>query len=404
MLTHKRAAAMPALLLIGALAASDLTAAHADLTITSKISASGLPGQPGTPAAPPRQPGNGPQQPAAPGAPGAPNAAQPRQGGPTGQPPSAVPKFPLVVTTYYKEGYARTDVKDGPITLFNAKRGHVYVLNPVDKTYYIKDTPTTGRSRMGTLTVDSKLTLTKQDPAVAANVATVAGAKATKYAVGGTVAVSFKRNADATPRASGDNAAPPPPADGAAPPPPADGAAPPPPTGGEPPAAGTTPGGAGGNRQGRGGNGFSMTTDVSGEIWASDSVKLPTVDPFLLDPLVNELSFNGGGGRRGGGASLTKPLLDQLLELKAIPLKSKLTVSMTNPFNQQKVAITTTFDVVSVNSTSLPDAMFLVPEDYTEVDPPQQGWGGPGGPGGDNGGGNRRGRRNGGGAAPGQDL
>jgi hypothetical protein len=147
-----------------------------------------------------------------------------------------------------------------------------------------------------------------------------------------------------------------------------------------------------------------MTTDVSGEIWASDSVKLPTVDPFLLDPLVNELSFNGGGGRRGGGASLTKPLLDQLLELKAIPLKSKLTVSMTNPFNQQKVAITTTFDVVSVNSTSLPDAMFLVPEDYTEVDPPQQGWGGPGGPGGDNGGGNRRGRRNGGGAAPGQDL
>jgi hypothetical protein len=134
---------------------------------------------------------------------------------------------------------------------------------------------------------------------------------------------------------------------------------------------------------------------IDGEVWVSDSVPLPSTAAYLINPLIAQLSFSGQGGR--GGNLLQKPILDQLLALKDLPLKSKISVSMVSPRTQEKTTVTTTFDVTSVSTASISDNLFKVPDDYTEVDPPAPAWGGgnrgggqggpggggPGGPGGD---------------------
>lgn len=330
MKTINKPVALAASLLAG-LAIASVTPAKADLTITGQVNVSGLP-TPGGPGGGPGGPG---------GAPGGP-------GGPAGGPPRV--QYPETVTTYIKGDYVRTEVKGGEVRIYNGERQRIYHLNPTDKTYWTEDAGDNNGGFGGgrfQIKVDSNLNIKPADTTKAENATQVAGAKAQKYLLSGTVTMSFERN--------DDNG------------------------GGQPAQPQGGNGGNGGRR--RGGFGMGPIT-MSGEVWASNSITLPTDDKFLLAAFSEQLAPGGRQARM-----LVQPLVDQIENLKAIPLKSKISVTIQRQNNP--ITITATYAATSVSTAALDDSLFRAPDDYEHVDPPQRGFGGGGFGGG--GGGRRRG-------------
>jgi len=274
----------------------------------------------------------------------APTAGAP--GRPGGAPAA---QYPQTVTTYIKGDKARTEVKGGEIRIYNGERQRTYFLNPTDKTYWIEDSGDSNRtSRFGTLKVDSTLTLNSADLAKPENSKTVAGSAAQKYVLAGTITVSFQRSTT-------DN------------------------NGAAAPGAGGNDANGAGRRSGRGGMG---PVSMNGDIWVSSTVPLPTDNKFVLAALTGQLS-SGGRNR-----SMASPLTDLVASLKGIPLKSKISATMT--MRDTTRTVTTTYDVKSVSTDSIDDSLFRAPDDYAHVDPPRRGFGG------------RRGGDNGNGGAAGQ--
>ncbi|MDR3710119.1 MAG: hypothetical protein P4L33_17635 [Capsulimonadaceae bacterium] len=312
------------------------TAAVADLTIVSKVDVTGLPTPPG-----------GPQ--GAQGAPGG-QPGGPPQGG-QGRPGGGPSRYPQIITTYIKGTNVRTEVKDGAIRIYNGERKRITVINPTDKTYWTEDTEdSSGRFPFGRLNVDSTVAVKQADTASKENSALVAGAKTQKYGIAGNLQISIQRNDDenGAPDA-GQNAAP-------AAPPNGDGA------------------GQDQGRRGRG-RGFMPTgpIKVAGELWVSNDLKAPD-GKFLQDALYSPIVTIGRF------RMLTAPIVEQLRTLPGLPLKSKVTVSVT--MRDKPVAVTTTFAVQSIKTGDLDDALFERPSDYEHIDAPTFGRGGRRGQGG----------------------
>ena len=152
--------------------------------------------------------------------------------------------------------------------------------------------------------------------------------------------------------------------------------------GGFPGGGGGFPGGGGhrgrrgGGGVGRGGGKRSPATQISGEVWLSDAAKLPDDKKATALPAAQELLSEGGPA--------LKPLTDGLNKKKLLPLYSRITLTRaarrargadqadggrsTEAAPEQTV--TTATQVKSLSQGTLDDALFQLPSDYTQVDPP----------------------------------
>lgn len=280
----------------------------------------------------------------------------------SGGPPS--PLFPETVTTYYKGRYARVEVTGGPVTIYNADSGRVYTLDPDKKTYYVLPLKQVqeGETRLASqepagADLDAKVDVKSPD---GAETRTIAGLIAKEYDVSGSIRVK--------PRDSGGGGL----LGGIF-------------GGGFPGGGGGFPGGGGGHRGRRGGGGGgrggggqgrqSPSTQISGEVWLSDALKLPDDKKATALPTVQEIVF-------GGGPAL-KPLTDDLDKKKLLPLYSRITLTRTTRRSRgsdeggqdsgetpAEQTTSTTVQVKSLSREPVPDALFQVPPAYTQVDPP----------------------------------
>ncbi|BDI29763.1 hypothetical protein CCAX7_18140 [Capsulimonas corticalis] len=347
----------------------------------------------------------------------------------------AAQKFPKTVSIYYKGAKARAEEKGGPVTIYDAAAGKIYTLDTTKKTYYVQslsEIGTGGRAPFAqagaTPPPSSKITLKQTD-----DTQTIASAKAAKFSVDGSLSFGFgfggrfgggggfrggppmggDGNGGGPPGGGDFNGGPP----GGGPP---DGA----PGGGQDDAQG---GGNSARRRGRGrANGARMAppaTKVTGYVWLSDKVKLPSGKGATALPSAQWASVTAFG--------LVKPLADALDAQGDLPLRSEITITRSMPPRPSmgddatgdgtppapieiKTVVTTV--VKSLSTKALSDTLFTVPSGYKKVDPPARPFGrfggrrggansqgnfggGPGGGGGFGGGG----QQGGDGAPPGDD-
>jgi hypothetical protein len=165
--------------------------------------------------------------------------------------------------------------------------------------------------------------------------------------------------------------------------------------GGLPPGFGGMPfgrqGGPGGRR---GGPQMPQNVTVTGDVWLSDMVKLPSSDKQVLLPLLREIM--------PGGGPLLLPFAGAVAKTHELPLLAKVTLTPTPPpvppmgqGNDNSAApppahgpMVATLTVTSVSSAALDASLFAVPQGYTQSVPPRS-FGGrgrgpgmfPGGPG-----------------------
>lgn len=117
---------------------------------------------------------------------------------------------------------------------------------------------------------------------------------------------------------------------------------------------------------------------LTGEVWASSSINMPTDDKFILSSLYSQLAM---GRRNPMFARFAQPVVDQIAALKELPLSSKISVTVT--MRGQPHTVTTTYDVKSLSTDPLEDSLFHAPDDYAHIDAPMPMFGGgPGAPGG----------------------
>ena len=119
-------------------------------------------------------------------------------------------------------------------------------------------------------------------------------------------------------------------------------------------------------------------TEISGEVWLADAVKLPEDKKASALPSVQALIF--------GADPALKSFSDALDKGKLLPLSS--TITITRDARQPRgddqsdsgsgndaetgsaTIITTTMQVKSLSQETLPETLFQVPSGYTQVDPP----------------------------------
>ena len=279
------------------------------------------------------------------------------------------PNFPETLTAYYQGSRARLEITGGEIMLFDGAAGKVYRLAPDKKTYYVLSLKKL-QEQQGRLTgpMAERMNLevkTDLKAADAADTKTITGLTAQKYQVSGSISLQPKESGGGGGIFGGGGF----PGGG----------------GGFPGGGGGFPGGGGGGHHhhgsgggGRGSGRRTPATTISGEIWLSDALKLPSDKKASLVPAVQELLF-------GGDAAL-KPLAEALGKKNFLPLGSTITVtrparrarggdqeeSGSSSESQETPAqtITTTMHVQSVSQEPLPEALFQTPSGYNQVDPP----------------------------------
>ena len=284
-------------------------AAEADLTIVSQISVTGAM-QPPTPpdAAPPDA-----------------SAAAPAG------------KEPVTMTTYFKGRMARTEDKNGVVTIYDGVHNQVYKLDPAAKKY-INISMRQAMESAGPMLAqmpeqmkfDAKIVLTRTEDSK-----TLAEKSVQRYAFTGTATLKMEGG---FPGGGGGFPGGGPGGNGGFP-------------GGGPPPNGGMP---------NGGPPMELPTiKVSGEYWLADNALLPegSKSPFLplVPPTISEGPF-------------VRPLYDRLGKLKRIPLASSITLTMQG--GQQgagQSAMTIVTEVQSVSDAPLADALFQVPSDYHKV-------------------------------------
>ena len=277
---------------------------------------------------------------------------------------------PQVITTYYKGGNARAETAAGQATIYDGAVEKEYVLDPARKTYYVLDVkqfehPPGGDS--GRLSLDTRVDVTQSDKDEADSTKTVAGLSARGYRVTGSAKFSPKRSNNFNLGGifggggvfGGGGGFP---------------------GGGGHHRRGGYPGGGGGGRQ-AGATGRSLPSyQVTGEFWLSDAVKLPGDKKASVLPAIQPLLLSAG--------PMLKPLADKLTKLKDIPLYAHLAVTRTAPRGSSgdgpyggdtnqgasgraaEWTTDTTLRVTSARTLTLDDALFKVPNDYQQVDPP----------------------------------
>ena len=285
---------------------------------------------------------------------------------------------PQIITTYYKGSNARAETASGSVTIYDSAVDKEYVLEPARKTYYVLDVKQFGQPSggdSGRLSLDTSVDVTQSDKDEADSTRTVAGLSARGYRVTGSAKVSPKRSNNFSlggifggGGVFGGGGGFPGGGGGGFP-------------GGGRHRRGGYPGGGGGGRQAGAAGGSLPSYQVTGEFWLSDAVKLPGDKKANVLPAIQPLLLSAD--------PLLKPLADRLTKLKDIPLYAHLTVTRTAPAprggqgdsyggdtdqgasGRAAERITTaTLKVMSATTVTLNDALFKVPNDYQQVDPP----------------------------------
>lgn len=295
----------------------------------------------------------------------------PRMGGPQ----MGGAASPRTVTAFFQGTNSRTEITDGPVILYNGMDGKTTVLDPLRKTYFVQpgqpgaqDMP--GMAGGGRMSMQGRM-----DVKPASGTQTLLGSQAQKYAVSG----FLKMDASSPPmgggrggRGGGFPGGNGPGMDQGGPPPP-DGFGGPPPGGGGMRGPGG-PGGFGG--PGRGPR-MPQGLTVAGDVWLSDSVKLPSDDKATLLPLLREIL--------PGGGPLLLPFAGSVSKTHELPLLAKITLTPTpppappqgqgdNPADAPPPPpppTVVTMTVTSVSQSALAASLFAVPQGYTESAPPR---------------------------------
>jgi hypothetical protein len=271
---------------------------------------------------------------------------------------------PMIVTAYYQGGRARVESPIGTL-IYDGDGGKVYHLDPVQKSFFVvpyakalePGSSATGKAPR----IDASVDVTQTED-TAADTQTLAGQQARKYLVSGTAKVESSggnRGGGGGRRRHGGFGFPGGGGGGGYP--------------GGGGGGGYPGGGGGGSYPGGGGNdggGYGRrgaATTVTGEVWLSDAVKLPDDKKASLFPSVSFLASDG--------SPLFKTLSDKLSKSGSIPLKSSLTVNRVQPGlnevnSDNGSGTTTTTEVTAIALDPLDSALFKVPNDYTQVNPP----------------------------------
>jgi hypothetical protein len=361
-------------------------AAHADLTIVAEVTTTG------------------PTSVAARAAAGAPAGGA---GGARETPPPPPPSLSgtttkQTVTTYYRGRKARSEVKNGPVTLYDADAGKVYRLDPARKTYRVfalRDVldgkvnpnggllasiaaavPTVafGRTAPGAAVavegapvpvegaparparpaptpeeearrrqmveqvmnrVESALSFrTTLTMSETSEQATVAQQQAQKIDLKGEINTTF----DTAALGFG--------AGGAA----------------QPGVVAIPPGGARARGNAPGGAFQIPPTAVTGEAWVGRGVfaLLPDNGRLGLYPTTNGILTGPGA------AQMAKTVADRMVKAQAIPLALRLNLAIASPRGDQSFTSSTEMLVTAVSGEALPDSLFAIPEGYTETAAP----------------------------------
>jgi len=276
---------------------------------------------------------------------------------------ATVPASPETITTDYKGNQARTEILGGPIALFDLGKDKVYRLDPAKKTYYVlplkkmeeEQNQMPGRMA-GRMQAEAQTDLKLPDTV---ETKTIAGVTAKKYDLSGSIRLKPKQSGNFGGFSGGGIFG-----------------------SGFPGGSGGFPGGGGGSHHGRHGGGRSgrqmPVTEISGEVWLADAVKLPEDKKASALPSVQALIF--------GADPALKSFSDALDKGKLLPLSS--TITITRDARQPRgddqsdsgsgndaetgsaTIITTTMQVKSLSQETLPETLFQVPSGYTQVDPP----------------------------------
>ncbi|MDR3711020.1 MAG: hypothetical protein P4L33_22180 [Capsulimonadaceae bacterium] len=258
---------------------------------------------------------------------------------PTSVPPSPPNSGPIVsqgVTLYFKGANARSELDSGQVTIYDGANEKVYTLDPSTKTYFLrplKNIEVAPQNPTGykpvSMTTEDAITITQGD-----ETQTFAGTSARAFIISGTVTVRPEQIGGGHHRRS----------DGYG--------------GGEPDGDSGSP-----DASSPFDNSGARTVEVSGEVWLSETVKIPNDKKATLFPaLFVEAQPDN---------FVFKPLADKLAKKKEIPLDSRVSVTHSTPYGTN-ITVTTSTLATSLSQASLPDSLFHVPVGYTEVPVPDR--------------------------------
>jgi hypothetical protein len=214
------------------------------------------------------------------------------------------------LTIKFKDNCARYESDDGLVTVYDYDKSRAFVLDNKKKTYYVK--PGDSESLFATFVqITTDLNIAPQDKTVSGNVKKIAGGNAVKNSVDGTVNI-------AVPVAVGKSSPSP----------------------------------------------FT----ISGELWISDTLHLPVTNRFLLTPFIYQAAFGGlvlsNMGQKMVAQNVIAEIRRKTMAVGYLPLQSDIRIK------NDQLNLHTSFETLSINSDTLSANQFILPDDYTRVDPP----------------------------------
>jgi hypothetical protein len=214
------------------------------------------------------------------------------------------------IALYFQGDRARLEMPNGITALFNGSRNRVYIVNDRNQTYYATTLPVSqSPARPRAASAGSTVTLTHPE---SSPTQMIAGTLASKFSVFGstdfsTIPTRFSRADDGSEDL-----------------------------------------------------GTRGTIKMDGELWASDSLRLPTRSALVLSAITSLVAY--------GATELQQPLQSQLVSLNEFPLRSRITLLRSDRLANTSQTTQVVFAVTSVAYDALPQSLFEVPSGYTQID------------------------------------
>ncbi len=257
-------------------------------------------------------------------------------------------RFPMTITTYYKGKMARTEIENGPVTIYDGNAHKIYLLDPDRKTYSqvsvqqaLDQQNALFLAMPSWANANTDLNFQKSDATQ-----TLVGKEASRYDL---TAIATLSPPSSPGRHRGFGG------------------------GGGFPGSGFPRGGRffseigfqdeggslGGNGQSYPGRRQTSSVKIEAEYWLADASLLPAENKDAMLLLLHQTLLPG--------APILKPLESQITKLKLMPLSSKVTMHLSMPRAATYDPIVTTLDVQSISTDPIEDVLFKLPEGYTKV-------------------------------------